>query len=147
MENFADFAKISHLGLVPMKRPFPMPLICVLALLQLAAPLVHAHSGKDHAVTGFHVPGLEFISSRNDSTAANAAAIQTATDGIIIGVGSGIERTDFFLDSPTKHWIHAESTVPDDAGVLGVAWSLRVVPFTSPNFLSVPFARAPPSRG
>ncbi|MGR9071612.1 MAG: hypothetical protein ACU833_00960 [Gammaproteobacteria bacterium] len=83
-------------------------LIFLLALLQLAAPLVHAHTGKESFLLGIHLPGLENIGGGNGEKSLNAASLQSEAQGIVIGVSSGIQLKNFSLDLSPDLWIHKE---------------------------------------
>ena len=61
-------------------------LVIFLVMLQLIAPLVHAHTGeKVSGLAGFHVPGLEMYS------------VDFSPDGIIVGVNAGIKDKQVYL--------------------------------------------------
>lgn len=65
--------------------------IIVLALLQLIAPLVHAHRTVDRSsVTGLHVPGLELFSAGQDSPELQALVRVTTIGNQIIEIDSGL---------------------------------------------------------
>jgi len=68
-------------------------LVYQLVLLQLIAPLVHAHSVRVESA-GFHIPGLEFVSAP-DQGAKLATITASKDDGTIISVSSGLQRKDF----------------------------------------------------
>ena len=69
-------------------------LIIVLTILQLFAPLVHAHASDAHSHQGFHVPGLEHYNSHPESiTYLKAPALQSCVDGVMVGVGVGLKQT------------------------------------------------------
>ena len=54
-------------------------LFILLAMLQLVAPLVHAHTAGEFYESGLHVPGLEQFTYSDDSTIARA--INDGADG------------------------------------------------------------------
>ena len=69
-------------------------LIIFLTILQLFAPLVHAHASDSHTNQGFHVPGLEHYSSRHESSAYIKArsSLNACVDGVLVGVGLGLKQ-------------------------------------------------------
>jgi|APCry1669193181_1035450.scaffolds.fasta_scaffold09278_4 hypothetical protein len=70
-------------------------LIIFLTILQLFAPLVHAHASDSHSNQGFHVPGLEDFSSQHDSLAyLKAPAFHTCVDGVLVSVGLGLKQKE-----------------------------------------------------
>jgi hypothetical protein len=78
--------------------------VIFLALLQLIAPLVHAHSGEKSPDLGLHVPGLEmyaikhdvlmnhdFSSGRFSSRPIAMFPPSLAVEGIMVGVDTGMK--------------------------------------------------------
>lgn len=63
----------------------------LLVLLQLIAPLVHAHSEAIDTVCGIHLPGLEYVQSELKMQAIQANSSSNVVEGVIVGIGSGIE--------------------------------------------------------
>lgn len=84
-------------------------LIILIALLQLVAPLVHAHtSGMQGAFGGIHLPGLEFINSDKFKPGLRAEAPGNDGCGMAIGVSCGVERAKASLDSAAIFNSHAQ---------------------------------------
>lgn len=67
------------------------PLIILLVLLQLVAPLVHAHSGQQESPEGIHLPGLEFVNDQEIDVVFSTASAHSNYDGTIISISSGIQ--------------------------------------------------------
>ncbi|MGR9116161.1 MAG: hypothetical protein ACU85E_10375 [Gammaproteobacteria bacterium] len=67
-------------------------LVIILALLQSIAPLVHAHTSEQTAVTGLHIPGLEFYSDAQTLPEIQALAQALTDECLIIGIDSGIRQ-------------------------------------------------------
>ncbi|MGR9046881.1 MAG: hypothetical protein ACU83N_16490 [Gammaproteobacteria bacterium] len=76
-------------------------LILVLALLQLMAPLVHAHIADDRLGVGLHIPGLEHYNVASDAPEIKALAHDAASDNLVIGIDSGI-RLDLNDNGPLQ---------------------------------------------
>ena len=73
-------------------------LVIFLVMLQLIAPLVHAHTGeKVSGLAGFHVPGLEMYSVEHDACMSQAVSVDFSPDGIIVGVNAGIKDKQVYL--------------------------------------------------
>jgi hypothetical protein len=68
-------------------------IIFFLVLLQLIAPLVHAHTGKQIFNTGLHIPGLEaFDHAHNSDTPPRLQrAFAHTTEGLLIGINTGLK--------------------------------------------------------
>ncbi|WP_036300539.1 hypothetical protein [Methylomarinum vadi] len=66
--------------------------ILLLVLLQLAAPLVHAHSGRDTTGLGVHVPGLESWSVGATQSSFSSCDKPYHTDNYIVSVSSAIKQ-------------------------------------------------------
>ncbi|MCF7987228.1 MAG: hypothetical protein K9L60_06640 [Methylovulum sp.] len=135
-------------------------IIVLLALLQLIAPLVHAHANNrfvteiTHEQAKLHIPGLElYLKPRLEMSAdvlwqTCRVALNTPTEGIVIGVDTGIKQKQQ-LDLCDSD---------NDCGILIIAL-VFLIPFVAkkislPDFLQpklpnsfIPsaYARAPPS--
>ncbi|MGR8935478.1 MAG: hypothetical protein ACU837_13955 [Gammaproteobacteria bacterium] len=130
-----------------MIRPFRNFLIILVALLQLVAPLVHAHaSARQNAVLGIHLPGLEFISTNDDIPMLHAEVSRADCCGILIDVGCGLQQSKFSPDLPLLY--------PPDASVAAfnahyIVATINFSPHSSHLFDRIatqPIApRAPPS--
>jgi len=65
---------------------FRKSLIIVLAMLQLFAPLLHAHTGiNDFTQGGLHIPGLESYPSNQDAPVWDS-------EGLLVVVDAGIKN-------------------------------------------------------
>ncbi|CAA9889509.1 conserved exported hypothetical protein [Candidatus Methylobacter favarea] len=95
--------------MVSLSRKF---LILLLAMLQLIAPLVHAHAGEKTWSFGLHVPGLELYGIEHDG--AMLQAVKTLqckaplvcgnnAEGILIGVDAGIKDKHINTDGGSDH--------------------------------------------
>ncbi len=73
--------------IIPVLKKF---LIITIVMLQIAAPLVHAHSGIDNSGQHIHIPGLEMLSVRTDET--QFSSIDCCFDPGIVGVSSAIQQ-------------------------------------------------------
>ena len=77
-------------------------LVIVLALLQLVAPLVHAHASDDFPGNGLHIPGLELYSATQDLQEIQTQLRASTNECLIITINAGIhyEPADFSNDQP-----------------------------------------------
>jgi hypothetical protein len=91
-----------------MARIFRKYLIVLLALLQLFAPLVHAHTGDHKNNQGLHIPGLEpYLAVNQHDLASQNVDLNKAdwdAEGILIVVNAGIKKP------------HDSVTVSQDSG-------------------------------
>lgn len=95
-------------------RMFSIPrkfLIFLLAMLQLIAPLVHAHAGENAWSFGLHVPGLESYGIEHDAVTLQAVETLQCTvptvcgnaEGVLIGVDAGIKAKHTTTDGGSDH--------------------------------------------
>lgn len=70
--------------------------LILLGLLQLIAPLVHAHSNLQFSQFGLHLPTLEVYSSHKLPAKATMQAIDTVItdDSTIVSISHGIKNLD-----------------------------------------------------
>jgi len=67
-------------------------LIALLVLLQMAAPLLHAHSGIDRSPEGVHIPGLEVFDTGEENQARSITRYALyGQAGIIVGIATGLK--------------------------------------------------------
>lgn len=122
-------------------------LIVLLVLLQMAAPLVHAHVGN-HAsgVSGVHLPELEQLRNAGDATAALVTVQHIDSLSAIVGLGSAIKLPkvdDNML--PTVLLTCNFAFCPPSPSVERVNFSPhRPQLVQTPTFLSDNICRAPP---
>ena len=104
---------------------FRNSLIVVLALLQLFAPLVHAHSGSNTFNKGLHLPGLEAFSTHYDAPVIQNVKLDNDNEGLLVVVDAGIKNPQDSIVESDNHAFVLLPTVP-----------LQVIslPFTDHNF-------------
>jgi hypothetical protein len=99
----------------------PKFLVMLLVLLQLVAPLVHAHTGK-HILAGsgssqnlLHVPGLEMLSAFSGKEAQlQATTVNVYPEGLVVGVNAGLKLNlgNFQLDDASDgYFLHQQAFV------------------------------------
>ena len=72
---------------------FRKSLIIVLAMLQLFAPLLHAHTGiNDFTQGGLHIPGLESYPSNQDAPVFQSVNHDWDSEGLLVVVDAGIKN-------------------------------------------------------
>lgn len=88
-------------------------LVIFLAILQLIAPLVHAHAGEKVSDLGLHVPGLEMYSVEHDVLVSQAVSYDFSSDGIIVGVDAGMKdrQINAVSDLDNSHYLHQQAPV------------------------------------
>jgi len=67
-------------------------LIITLVILQMATPLVHAHSGNDYSGPFIHIPGLESLSIGTDDPQFSSINCHFSHDQGIVSIGSAIQH-------------------------------------------------------
>ncbi|MGZ8175089.1 MULTISPECIES: hypothetical protein [Methylobacter] len=88
-------------------------LFIFLAILQLIAPLVHAHAGEKVSDLGLHVPGLEMYGVKHDALMSQAVNYDFNSDGIIVGVDAGMKdgQDNAVVDLDDNHYLHQQSAL------------------------------------
>jgi hypothetical protein len=83
-------------------------LVILLAMLQLIAPLVHAHAGEKIQDLGLHVPGLEMFGADHDASMSHAIRLDFSHSGIIVGVDAGMKdkQVNALADLDYSHYLH-----------------------------------------
>ncbi|MDD5578051.1 MAG: hypothetical protein PHY16_02070 [Methylobacter sp.] len=94
-------------------------LILFLAILQLIAPLVHAHAGDKSSSFGLHVPGLESYGIEHNTVILQAVkTLQCnvpmacgSAEGVLIGVDAGIKDKQINTDtgSDNSYYLHPQT--------------------------------------
>ncbi len=101
--------------------------VIFLAMLQLFAPLVHAHAGEKVPDLGLHVPGLEMYGVEHDAPVSQAASYDgrigsrpiaalsqfPAVEGIIVGVDAGMKdkQVNAVSDLDNSHYLYQKAPV------------------------------------
>ena len=80
-------------------------LIVILALLQLVAPLVHAHADEKHSSQEIHLPGLEHFDVTPDSSTYHATTQPAYKTYSIISVGTGIKHKKVFTNNASLFYL------------------------------------------
>jgi len=75
-----------------------------LAILQLIAPLMHAHAGEKVSDLGLHVPGLEMYGVKHGALMSQAVNYDANSEGTIVGVDAGMKdgQDDAVVDSVNR---------------------------------------------
>lgn len=79
-----------------------------LTLLQLIAPLVHAHTGEKISNAGLHVPGLELLGIEQNGLRCQAIDYD---HGIMVGIDAGIKdkKVNAIAKSDNDHYLNQQS--------------------------------------
>ncbi len=79
-----------------------LSIVTLLILLQLVAPLLHAHSGVELTKDSVHLPGLEVMNNHYSGSDAFQPVSQHDACGVAIGISIGIPYLDDFssIDTP-----------------------------------------------
>ena len=84
--------------------------VIFLAILQLIAPLMHAHAGEKVSDLGLHVPGLEMYGTDHNALMFQAVNYDDSVEGIIVGVDAGIKNKPInkVADLDHSHYLHQQ---------------------------------------
>lgn len=100
--------------------------VIFLAILQLIAPLVHAHVGEktgllpNSGLGTLHVPGLEKYSVDRDASMSRAEALYCSAsmhdfsaDGMLIGIDAGIKdrQPNAKVNLDHSHYLHQQAAI------------------------------------
>lgn len=97
-----------------MQQTSRIAIIGLLALMQLFAPLVHAHAGGGQFAGALHIPGLEFLAKSNGHSALAPAGQGECLDVIVVPAPG--------LKNPGDHGI----PTPDPEPLLPVLFNLML---------------------
>jgi len=122
-------------------------LMLLLVLLQLIAPLVHAHSDEYTAKHGIHLPGYEHHNTQNENPLFQAITQTPLSDASIISIATGIIYQKTFSNAPILTYIAGKSHL------LKTAAQHKSLVFTPPQNILLPVSnyhksfstRAPPA--
>lgn len=132
-------------------------LLAFLVLLQMLAPLVHAHAGQTmfgsaSQVGRLHVPGLEAFSTLPDGLSATTpdgycqTVIAVPLEGLVVGVHSGIKQTpqNPLADTGNVYCLPTSALVPSAFFLISdVNFSPHRLRFATQALIAHP-PRAPP---
>ena len=100
--HLADLASSDPPLKAPYMRMFSalrLSVVCVLTLLQLLVPLVHAHTSASDTAYGLHVPGLEHYRNTATANSYSIALPGVSAEGLMVVVDSGIKPAGTLLKS------------------------------------------------
>lgn len=126
-------------------------LVFFLAMLQLVAPLVHAHAGENLSNRGLHVPGLEIYAASQHVFLSQPANHALGSEVMIIGVDAGIKHNqihaaDTDTDADHSYYPHQEIVISNTPiSAFDISFSPQPSPFVHRLFIPSLSPRAPPS--
>jgi hypothetical protein len=121
--------------------------VIFLAVLQLIAPLVHAHTGEKISSHGLHVPGLEMYNVEHDTPAFLANSHDFSYVGVIVGVDAGMKdkKLNAVADSDHSHYLHQQMSAFNPAiSPFDINFSPQTAQFVCRLFIPSFSPRAPP---
>lgn len=121
-------------------------MIVYLVILQLVAPLVHAHTKAVSQDLGLHVPGLElYAPDHNNRASLEATNYQTHEHGLLVGIDTGLKLATLFLDDTNDAATEQKFIVPQlDLLCYEINFSPQTRQFTPIVFSKSLSPRAPP---
>ena len=131
-----------------MQQASRIALIGLLALMQLFAPLVHAHTGGGRFSGAVHVPGLEYLGLPTGTFAQAPAGLEECQD-VIVMLAPGLKNQgDHAIPSPDpEHFLSAVFSLVIGSQVARTAFP---PPGDAPPLQAIwlkPSPRAPPRLG
>jgi hypothetical protein len=125
-------------------------LVFFLALLQLIAPLVHAHAGENLSNKGLHVPGLEMYTAEQHAFLSQPINHISGSEAAIIGVDAGIKHNQIHADADTtadhSYYLHQEISISNTpVSAFDINFSPQPSPFVCRLFIPSLSPRAPPA--
>jgi len=124
-------------------------IVISLAILQLIAPLVHAHAGEKVSDLGLHVPGLERYGIKHDALMSMAVNYDFNADGIVVGVDAGIKdnQSNAVVDSDDDPYLHQQAaTVKTALSPFDANFSPQAAQFVCRLLIPSLSPRAPPAQ-
>ena len=124
-------------------------LVFLLVMLQLVAPLVHAHIGSNSFNQGLHIPGLELFRINQDVPALQAINADNDAEGLLVVMDAGIKHTSdkfFATDSQSHLAVLVEQIRLAPLPLADNNFSPQQQPPTALNFPSAHSPRAPPAQ-
>jgi hypothetical protein len=124
-------------------------LIIVLAMLQLFAPLVHAHTGDKNFNQGLHIPGLESYLKNQDAPVFQDVNANWDSEGLLVLVDAGIKNPQ---DISVVSAVSGFALLPSDQLQVTALpendnnFSPQLQSFTFQRLLSTLSPRAPPAQ-
>ncbi|SJM91362.1 hypothetical protein [Crenothrix polyspora] len=129
--------------------PLRTVILFFLVLLQLIAPLVHAHTGEQIFNTGLHIPGLEAFdhAHNSDTPLLLQSASAHNSEGLLIGINTGLKAKHSTAlddnDSPV-YIIPTAAIVKTTLSQFDSNFSPQPLPPALQTLISAHPARAPP---
>jgi hypothetical protein len=124
-------------------------LVIFLSLLQLIAPLVHAHTNEQSSKQGLHVPGLEQFGNEYKTLMPQIKTLQcqVSIDGMVVGVNPGLKhnQANFGDDAGSKYYLHQNSVgLNTTVSKFDINFSPQRQLFVYPFWFVLNSPRAPP---
>lgn len=121
--------------------------VIFLAILQLIAPLVHAHAGEKVSDLGLHVPGLEMYGVDHAAHMSQAVNYDSHSEGIIVGIDTGMRDKQVIVDLDDSYYLHQQAPVFNAAiSPFDINFSPQSQPFVCRLFIPSLSPRAPPAQ-
>jgi len=123
--------------------------VIFLAILQLIAPLVHAHAGEKNSDFGLHIHGLEMHGVEHDTLVFHAVNYDFNSEGIIVGIDAGMKnkQVNTVVDIDNSHYLHQQASVFNAAiSPFDTNFSPQPTQFVCRLFIPSLSPRAPPAQ-
>jgi hypothetical protein len=121
--------------------------VIFLAILQLIAPLVHAHTGDKLSGVGLHIPGLERYDVEHEASGLQAVSYDSNSEEIIVGIDVGMKdkQANAASDSDVDSIPYLHQRVPAFSP-FDINFSPQAQQFVCRLFIPSQSPRAPPGQ-
>jgi hypothetical protein len=128
---------------------FRKSLVFILVMLQLFAPLVHAHSGSKDFNKGLHIPGLETFYINHDAAVVQKVNLDQDAEGLLVVVDAGIKNPHDTIAETEKvefGFLPSSQILVSSLPFSDSNFSPQTLSFVFQKTHSTPRSRAPPAQ-
>ncbi|MGZ8151932.1 MAG: hypothetical protein ACXW0Q_03340 [Methylovulum sp.] len=122
-------------------------LVIFLAMLQLIAPLVHAHAHKKNSTLGLHIPGLESYGVDGNTFLSSTTNYYNSAGDVLVEVDSGIKENHgkSLVDLDNSYYLPSQAVVfRSSVSLFDINFSPPLQPFIYRLITPAHTPRAPP---
>lgn len=123
--------------------------VIFLTILQLIAPLVHAHAGVKDSDFGLHVHvhGLEMHGVEHDTLVFHAVSYDFSSEGILVSIDAGMKNKQVNTVADNSHYLHQQAPAFNAAiSPFDTNFSPQPTQFVCRLFIPSLSPRAPPAQ-
>ncbi len=123
-------------------------LLVLLTLLQLVAPLIHAHSGNNFAQFGWHLPNFEVYHSQSQicsQPSLHSLSTFNQLDNTIVSISHGIKPQNFLAKISSVDILISQFIFQTTSSYHLIDFIVLLIGIRATNLLSSHPPRAPPA--